>query len=95
MAAASRAKPVAYQATAMRKAPSETAASSSSLPCDCISGISSRAMNGKVMNSVAMIMPGTAKTMPAGAQISDSELEVLAAPLAAAEGEEVIGETVE
>ncbi|MFZ9348985.1 MAG: DNA-directed RNA polymerase subunit beta', partial [Arenimonas sp.] len=29
------------------------------------------------------------------AQISDSELEVLAAPLAAAEGEETVGETVE
>jgi DNA-directed RNA polymerase subunit beta' len=29
------------------------------------------------------------------AQISDSELEVLAAPLASAEGEEVVGETVE
>jgi DNA-directed RNA polymerase subunit beta' len=29
------------------------------------------------------------------AQISDSELEVLAAPLASAEGEETVGETVE
>ncbi len=42
-------------------APSEIAASSSSEPCSCISGISSRATNGKVMNMVASTMPGTAK----------------------------------
>ncbi len=39
-------------------APSETAASSSSVPCSCISGISSRATNGKVMKIVASTMPG-------------------------------------
>ena len=37
------------------------AASSSSVPCACISGISSRATNGKVTNIVASTMPGTAK----------------------------------
>ncbi len=42
-------------------APSTMAACSSSLPCACISGISSRAMNGKVTNTVASTMPGTAK----------------------------------
>ena len=42
-------------------APSDTAASSSSLPCACISGINSRAMNGKVTKMVASTMPGTAK----------------------------------
>src|SRR6218665_2488260 len=42
-------------------APSTMAACSSSLPWACISGISSRAMNGKVTNKVASTMPGTAK----------------------------------
>ena len=42
-------------------APSDTAASSSSLPWACISGISSRAMKGKVTKTVASTMPGTAK----------------------------------
>ena len=42
-------------------APSEMAASSSSFPCACINGISSRAMNGKVTKMVASTMPGTAK----------------------------------
>src|SRR5450830_1028946 len=42
------------------EAPSTSAASSSSLPCDCISGISSRATKGKVTNTVASTMPGTA-----------------------------------
>ena len=42
-------------------APSTMAACSSSLPWACISGISSRAMNGKVTNTVASTMPGTAK----------------------------------
>ena len=44
-------------------APNVSAASSSSLPCDCISGISSRATNGKVTKVVARMMPGTAKTI--------------------------------
>jgi len=44
-------------------APSVSAACSSSLPCACISGISSRAMNGNVTNSVARITPGTAYTI--------------------------------
>ena len=39
-------------------APSEIAASSSSLPCSSISGISSRATNGNVTNIVASTMPG-------------------------------------
>ena len=38
-----------------------SAASSSSLPCACISGISSRATNGKVTNIVASTMPGDRK----------------------------------
>ena len=42
-------------------APSESAASSSVLPWSCISGISSRAMKGKVTKIVASTMPGTAK----------------------------------
>ena len=42
-------------------APSSRAASSSSVPCACISGISSRATNGKVTNIVASTMPDTAK----------------------------------
>ena len=42
-------------------APSDTAACSSSVPCSCISGITSRATNGNVTNSVASTMPGTAK----------------------------------
>ena len=37
------------------------AASSSSVPCACMSGISSRATNGKVTKMVASTMPGTAK----------------------------------
>src|SRR5690606_7903866 len=41
-------------------APSERATTSSSLPCCCISGTSSRTTNGKVMNSVARTMPGRA-----------------------------------
>ena len=42
-------------------APSVSAASSSAFPCCCMSGMSSRATNGKVTNSVASTMPGTAK----------------------------------
>ena len=42
-------------------APSTSAASSSSVPCDSISGISSRATKGNVTNVVARMMPGTAK----------------------------------
>ncbi|EDT00985.1 hypothetical protein BamIOP4010DRAFT_5511 [Burkholderia ambifaria IOP40-10] len=42
-------------------APSTRAASSSSVPCACISGISSRATNGNVTKIVASTMPGTAK----------------------------------
>ena len=44
-------------------APSDKAVSSSSFPCACITGISSRATNGKVTNNVARMMPGTANTM--------------------------------
>src|SRR4249919_1168085 len=44
-------------------APSERAASSSSLPCCCMSGINSRTTNGKVMNKVASTMPGRANRM--------------------------------
>ncbi len=44
-------------------APSSRAASSSVVPCSCISGISSRATKGTVTNSVASTMPGTAKTI--------------------------------
>ena len=44
-------------------APSVIAASSSSLPSCCISGISSRATYGKVTNMVASMMPGSAKMM--------------------------------
>src|ERR1039457_226851 len=42
-------------------APSVSAASSSSVPCACMSGINSRATNGNVTNIVASTMPGTAK----------------------------------
>src|SRR5690554_2034656 len=42
-------------------APSKRAASSSWVPCCCISGISSRATKGTVTNRVASTMPGTAK----------------------------------
>ena len=42
-------------------APSATAASSASAPCSSITGISSRATNGNVTNSVASTMPGIAK----------------------------------
>jgi len=45
------------------EAPSTRAASSSSFPCDSISGISSRATNGKVTKMVASTIPGTANTM--------------------------------
>src|SRR6267378_214919 len=41
-------------------APSTTAASSSSVPCACISGISSLATKGTVMNMVASTIPGAA-----------------------------------
>ena len=43
------------------EAPSTRAASSCSSPCACISGMSSRAMKGKVTKIVASTMPGTAK----------------------------------
>src|ERR1700709_1046069 len=43
-------------------APSEIAASSSSVPCSCISGISARATNGNVTKVVASAMPGTANS---------------------------------
>ena len=42
-------------------APRVNAASSSAVPCCCMSGISSRATNGTVTKSVASTMPGTAK----------------------------------
>ncbi|CSD09203.1 Uncharacterised protein [Vibrio cholerae] len=41
-------------------APKITAASSSERPCCCISGISSRATNGQVTNTVTSTMPGQA-----------------------------------
>ena len=44
-------------------APSVSAASSSSLPCACMTGSTSRATKGKVTNVVASTMPGTAKMM--------------------------------
>src|ERR1043166_8113312 len=44
------------------EAPSEIAASSSPVPCSCISGISARATNGKVTKVVASAMPGTANS---------------------------------
>src|SRR5690606_25609364 len=52
---------VMYQNTCQPRAPNTTAASSSSRPCACISGINSRAIKGKVTNTVASTMPGTAK----------------------------------
>eukprot|EP01022_Parablepharisma_sp_SALTPOND_P004178 TRINITY_DN1187_c2_g1_i1.p1 TRINITY_DN1187_c2_g1~~TRINITY_DN1187_c2_g1_i1.p1 ORF type:complete len:554 (-),score=206.99 TRINITY_DN1187_c2_g1_i1:2173-3834(-) len=52
---------VTCQKVRQPEAPSTRAASSSSLPCACISGISSRATNGKVTKTVASTMPGTAK----------------------------------
>ena len=45
------------------EAPSESAASSSSVPCCCISGINSRTTKGKVTNTVASTIPGNAKMM--------------------------------
>ena len=44
------------------EAPSTRAASSSSVPAACISGISSRATNGNVTKSVASTSPGTENT---------------------------------
>ena len=44
-------------------APSVSAASSSELPCACITASTSRATKGKVTNMVAITMPGTAKTI--------------------------------
>ncbi len=52
---------VTFQKVCQPVAPSTMAACSSSLPCACISGISSRAMKGKVTKMVASTMPGTAK----------------------------------
>ena len=52
---------VTCQKVCQPEAPSVSAASSSSVPCACISGISSRATNGKVTKIVASTMPGTAK----------------------------------
>ena len=52
---------VTLQNICQPEAPSTSAASSSSRPCACISGISSRATNGKVTKIVASTMPGTAK----------------------------------
>ena len=51
---------VTSQKVCQPPAPSEIAASSSPVPCSCISGISSRATNGKVTKIVAKTMPGTA-----------------------------------
>ncbi|MPN41779.1 hypothetical protein SDC9_189334 [bioreactor metagenome] len=52
---------VTYQNTCQPLAPRTTAASFPSLPCACISGISSRATKGKVTKTVASTIPGTAK----------------------------------
>ncbi|MNT12536.1 hypothetical protein D3C72_1474670 [compost metagenome] len=52
---------VTLQKVCQPVAPSTMAACSSSLPWACISGISSRAMKGKVTKMVASTMPGTAK----------------------------------
>ena len=52
---------VTRQKVCQPPAPSDSAASSSSVPCSCISGISSRATKGKVTKIVASTMPGTAK----------------------------------
>ena len=53
---------VTRQKICQPEAPSTRAASSCSSPCACISGMSSRATNGKVTNTVASTIPGTAKT---------------------------------
>src|SRR3569623_938191 len=52
---------VTCQKVCQSLAPSATAASSSSLPCSSMSGISSRATKGNVTKSVASTKPGTAK----------------------------------
>src|SRR5690554_5595057 len=54
---------VICQNTCQPRAPSTTAASSSSRPWACIRGINSRAINGKVIKAVANTIPGTAKIM--------------------------------
>ena len=54
------------------EAPRVSAASSSALPCSCITGISSRATKGKVTNIVARTMPGTAKTICTPCAISQA-----------------------
>src|SRR6478609_2770924 len=62
---------VTRKKTCQPRAPSVTAASSWSLPCDSISGISSRATKGNVTNTVAMTMPGKAKTIFGSASHAD------------------------
>ena len=51
----------APERAASPRRPAIRAASSSSVPCSCISGISSRATNGNVTKMVASTMPGSAK----------------------------------
>src|SRR5690606_32223657 len=54
---------VTYQKVFQPLAPRVSEASSSSLPCCCISGISSRAIKGMVPKAMTITMPGTAKMM--------------------------------
>ena len=49
--------------TVSGRAPRVVAAASSSVPCACIRGISSRATNGRVTKTVASTSPGRAKTI--------------------------------
>ena len=61
-----RGAPSGYSATSRSEtseapAPRVRAASSSAVPCSCISGMNSRAMNGNVTKMVARTMPGNAK----------------------------------
>src|SRR6478609_9210886 len=75
-------------------APSVSAASSSSLPCACITAISSRATNGKVTTVVAMTIPGTAKMTFTSCSLSQGPNQPRAPNNSTKTKPEITGETL-
>ena len=69
---------VTNQKVCQPEAPSDSAVSSSSLPGACITGMSSRATNGKVTKVVASTMPGTANMIRMSCSMSHGPNQPLA-----------------
>ena len=75
-------------------APMSAAASSSSVPCDSSTGMSSREMNGNVTNIVASTMPGTANTILISQSCNSGKIGLWRPNVSKKMRPAIIGETV-